>query len=239
MMKKVLFRLLLAALLISSCGTAGQVGARPGAMMAGAAIGGNVGGAIGGIVGSNSGRWNGGWRGSSIGSLVGTIAGAAIGGAASAAVAQKQQEAYEQQMNNQQRMEYSYNQNQSYVNEIPAYNPLNNLIIENLRFIDDNRNKIINPDESSKIIFEIYNDGENAVYDIIPEVQDLSNNKAISISPSVMIEKIEPGQGFRYTATLYAGKKLKDSTITIRVMITNQVGEVGDWQEFSLQAQKN
>ena len=128
-------------------------------------------------------------------------------------------------------VEEDYYQNQY----ITTPNVLDELHIENIRFIDDNRNRVINPNESCKIVFDIYNDGDETAYNIIPVVQDLSDLKAISISPSVMIERILPGAGYRYTATLYADKKLKSGRVSLRVAITNENGVMGDWQEFSLQ----
>ena len=231
-MRKLFIFLLLPALMLGGCGTTNTgMGVNPGAVMAGASLGGNLGGAIGGIVGSNNGGWNGGWRGSAIGAIVGTIAGAAIGSAVSSSVARQQQE----QMNRQpQDVDDGYNQSQY----VTMSNVLDVLHIENIRFIDDNRNRVINPNESCKIVFDIYNDGNETAYNIIPVVQDLSDLKAISISPSVMIERILPGAGYRYTATLYADKKLKSGMVNIRVAVTNEHGVMGDWQEFTLQAVK-
>lgn len=229
-MRKLMFVLLIPALMFTSCATSNGGGVNPGAMVAGASIGGNLGSAIGGIVGSNSNRWNGGWRGSAIGSIVGTVAGAAIGGAVSAAASQQRQAAVQQS-------------SQSNVYSAPARgqmaNPLDGLQIENIRFIDDSRSQIINPNETCKIIFDIYNTGNSTAYNIIPEVQNLSETRGITISPSVMIEAISPGEGFRYTATLYASNKLKTGTLTIKLLLVDDSGYVGDWQEFTLQTQKN
>ena len=199
-------------------------------MKACAAVGGYEGRAIGGIVGSNNAGWHGGWRGSAIGSLVGTIAGAAIGGAISSEARRQQEQAMQQP----QYVDNYY--------DAGAYNSsssaINQLLIENIRFIDANRNRTINPNESSKIIFDIYNDGDETVYNVVPVVQDMSDSKAISISPSAMIERILPGTGYRYTATLFADKKLKSGTITIRVAVTSENGIMGDWQEFTLDCVK-
>lgn len=229
-MRKLMFILLISAMVLSGCATSNGGGVSPGAMYAGASIGGNLGSAIGGIVGSNSNRWDGGWRGSAIGSIVGTVAGAAIGGAVSAAVSQKRQAAMQQQsQSNAYLIQSSSNET----------NPLNGLQIDNIRFIDDSRNQVINPNETCKIVFDIYNNGDNTVYNIIPEVQNVLNRKGISISPSVMIEAIFPGEGFRYTATLYASNKLKTGTLEIKIMLVDERGFTGDWQEFTLQTQKN
>ncbi len=232
-MKKILLSVCIVGLLLSGCASMNSGGGpSAGAMLAGASVGGNVGGAIGGIVGSNSNRWNGGWRGSAIGSLVGTVAGAAIGGVVSSEVRKQQQKEAAQQQIQYEDNGY-YNQG-TYNNSYTSSGAINPLQIENIPFVDANRNRTINPNESSKIIFDIYNDGSEAVYNIVPVVQDLSKSKAITISPSTMIECIQPGAGFRYTATLNAGKKLKPGEITIRVALTSESGVMGDWQEFVL-----
>ena len=62
--------------------------------------------------------------------------------------------------------------------------------------------------------------------------------KNIYISPSVMIEKIAPGEGIRYTATVYGGEKLKNGEVVLRVTVAAGDYSECDWQEFSLPTQK-
>ena len=45
------------------------------------------------------------------------------------------------------------------------------LKLRKIRFIDDNRNHAIDGGESSKIIFEIMNEGKKPVYDVVPVVE--------------------------------------------------------------------
>lgn len=204
------------ALLLSGCAS-GRMSGNPGAVMAGASIGGTVGSAIGGIIGENHG-WRGGRRGSAIGTIVGTIAGAAIGNAAS--TPRQQQEGYVPQPQPQRSA------------------PVSDLRIRNLRFIDDNRNHVIDSDENSKVIFEIVNEGRSTVYNVVPIVEETTGMKNIYISPSVMIEQINPGEGIRYTATIYAGKKLKNGEAVLRVAVADEGNEAADWQEFTLPTQR-
>lgn len=195
--------------------------------MGGAAIGSNVGGAIGGLVGDSRHGWRGSYRGSAIGSIIGTLAGAAIGGALTAP--QNREE----------------DRPQDYPPERPAdpvyttpYEPssaLSALHIRNLRFIDDSRDHVLNAGESSKIIFEIMNEGSETAYNVIPSVTEISGAKQVHISPSILVEQILPGNGVKYTATVSVGKRVKNGTATFRVAVTDTRGQTYDRQEFTLE----
>lgn len=195
--------------------------------MGGAAIGSNVGGAIGGLVGDSRHGWRGGYRGSAIGSIIGTLAGAAIGGALTAPKNREE------------------DRPQDYPPERPAdpvytvpYEPssaLSALHIRNLRFIDDSRDHVLNAGESSKIIFEIMNEGSETAYNVIPSVTEISGAKQVHISPSILVEQILPGNGVKYTATVSVGKRVKNGTATFRVAVTDTRGQTYDRQEFTLE----
>lgn len=170
----------------------GRMSGNPGAVMAGASIGGSVGSAIGGLIGENNHGWRGGYRGSAIGTIVGTVAGAAIGNAVSTP-RQKEDEYVE------------VIERKKSVPQRPV--AVTNLKIRNIRFIDDNRNHVIDAGENSKVIFEIVNEGRTPVYDVVPAVEEVTGMKHIFISPSVLVEQIAPGEGIRYTATVSAGRE--------------------------------
>ena len=87
-------------------------------------------------------------------------------------------------------------------------------------------------------VFEIMNEGQNPVYDVVPIVETVGKVKHIGISPTVMIEEILPGEGIRYTATVYAGSKLKDGEVTFRVAVSDENGVICDSQEFTLPTQR-
>ena len=230
-MNKQLTVILLSALILSGCAS-GRMG-HPGAIVAGASIGGSLGGSIGGLVGEHNRGWRGGYRGSAIGNIVGTIAGAAIG---SALTAPKQEPIEEYAYVPEIRERYSQSNSKS--GRVRPSQPMAQLKLRKVRFIDDNRNHAIDAGESSKIIFEIMNEGQEPVYDVVPIVETVGKVKHIGISPSVMVEEILPGEGIRYTATIYAGSKLKDGEITFRVAISNENGVICDSQEFTLPARR-
>ena len=207
-MRKQLTVILLSALMLSGCAS-GRMG-NPGAIVGGAAIGGSLGSSIGGLIGDNNRGWRGGYRGSAIGNIVGTIAGAAIGNALTAPKPDPIEE-------------YAYvpevRQGQSHSKFKPrtqTQQQLTQLKLRKIRFIDDNRNHAI----------------------VVPIVETVGKVKHIGISPTVMIEEILPGEGIRYTATVYAGSKLKDGEVTFRVAVSDENGVICDSQEFTLPTQR-
>ena len=113
-----------------------------------------------------------------------------------------------------------------------------NLEIRNIRFIDDNRDHVITSGESSKVIFEIMNEGDRTVYNVVPIVTETTGMKRIYISPSVMVEQIAPHNGVKYTANISAGERIKTGNITIRVAVANGNGQQYDRQEFSLPTER-
>lgn len=229
-MKKQVTVILLSALILSGCAS-GRMG-NPGAIVGGAAIGGSLGSSIGGLIGENNRGWRGGYRGSAIGNIVGTIAGAAIGNALTA----PKQDPIE---------DYAYvpevreGRAHSQYRKRPRYEqPMAQLKLRKIRFIDDNRNHAIDGGESSKIIFEIMNEGKQPIYDVVPIVETVGKVKHIGISPTVMIEEILPGEGIRYTASIYAGTKMKDGEVTFRVAVSDENGVICDSREFTLPTQR-
>lgn len=227
-MKKQLTVFLLSVLLLSGCAS-GRMG-NPGAIVAGASIGGSLGGSIGGLIGDNNRGWRGGYRGSAIGNIVGTIAGAAIGSALTA----PRQEPIEDDAYVPEVREVRV---QKYKKQL-VQQPVSQLKLRRIRFIDDNRSHVIDAGENSKIIFEIMNEGRKPVYNVVPVVETVGKVKHIGISPSVMVEEILPGEGIRYTASIHAGDRLKDGEVTFRVAVADENGVICDSQEFTLPTQR-
>ena len=227
-MKKQLTVFLLSVLLLSGCAS-GRMG-NPGAIVAGASIGGSLGGSIGGLIGDNNRGWRGGYRGSAIGNIVGTIAGAAIGSALTAPRQEPiEDDAYVPEVREVRVQKYK---------KQPVQQPVSQLKLRRIRFIDDNRSHVIDAGENSKIIFEIMNEDRKPVYNVVPVVETVGKVKHIGISPSVMVEEILPGEGIRYTASIHAGNRLKDGEVTFRVAVADENGVICDSQEFTLPTQR-
>lgn len=232
-MKKAVFICLSIVILLGGCSPYGMQG-NPAAMQAGAAIG----GVLGAIVGDRTGGYN----GSQFGALIGTVAGAAVGNA----VTTPREDTYvvdeyyvKSRPSAPRRRNYEedgrYNESSSYYEDAP---PASGLQIMNLRFIDDNRNHVIDAGEESKLVFDIVNNGDVPAYNITPVVEEAGGMKHLLISPSAQIAYMPVGNQIRYTATILGGKKLKAGQADFRVYATESTGAMTEIHEFSLPTQK-
>jgi len=110
--------------------------------------------------------------------------------------------------------------------------------IANARFVDENRDNSINRGEMCKMIFEIYNRGNQTIYDVQPIVVEASNNKHLAISPSIHVERIEPGRGIRYTALVKADNRLRNGRAKICISVMHGGKTISKVSEFSLITRK-
>lgn len=113
-----------------------------------------------------------------------------------------------------------------------SYSP--NLEIVNARFVDSNEDNTLNRNETCKLIFEVMNRGNNPVYDIVPTVVETTGNKNIYISPSIHIERLDPGKGVRYTAMVKAGSRLKDGNARFCVSVIHGGEAISKVNEFNI-----
>ena len=205
---------------MAACSPYGMQG-NPAAVQAGAAIG----GVLGAIVGDRAGGYN----GSQFGALLGTVTGAAVGNA----VTTPRKETYQED-------EYAVETvpSSSRYDQAPAYEPASGLRITNLRFIDDNRDHVIDAEEDSKLVFDLVNEGEVPAYNVTPVVEEVSGMKHLLISPSAQISYMPAGNQIRYTATIRGGRKLKAGQATFRVFATESNGAVTEAHEFNLPTRK-
>lgn len=93
------------------------------------------------------------------------------------------------------------------------------LDIRNVVFTDTSADNVLHGGEYGKVVFEIYNNTDAAVYNFEPSVVEADGNKRIYISPSVRVERIDPGQGLRYTATVKADSRVKTGQIRLLVSV--------------------
>ena len=204
-MKKVFLLSLCSIYLLSSCGTYTSD-----TIWAGGSLGSVLGSAIGGIAG--------GPRGADIGTIVGMVGGAVVGASVSQKKECESQEEYDT---------YGHAvtaQSDSDLSGLDASNSgddrlydceSTSLEIRNAHFIDANQNNAIDRNEVCKLVFEIYNIGNEPIMNVMPMVVDLSSNPHIHISPSVYVEKISPGYGIRYTAIVKSDKRLRDGMLKL------------------------
>lgn len=113
-----------------------------------------------------------------------------------------------------------------------------NLEIVNARFVDSNQDNAINSNEICKIIFEIANRGSQPVYDVVPMVVETTGNKHIFISPSIHVEKIDPGKRIRYTAMVKSDSRLKPGHAKFCVSVIQGGKTISKVNEFNIPTSK-
>lgn len=220
-MKKTLLSLLAAALLLSSCTSYDSWNRTTTGMSLGAMFGSTVGGLIGG------------YRGSDAGMLIGGAVGAAAGAASASAAESKRNNSYNdvdytatRRCNSRSNSRYNNRSSRGYNDEAVEYgqfseydytseSPASQLEVSNIIFADANGNHVLEPRERAYVTFEIYNRGNNTVYNVAPIV--VCNEKRIKISPTAIIGDILPGQGLRYKAALVAKRNLRTRNVTFTI----------------------
>lgn len=113
-----------------------------------------------------------------------------------------------------------------------TYNP--NIEIRNARFIDDSQDGRLSRGELAKIIFEVYNRGQQTVYDLQPTVVETTGNRHIFISPNMHVEKLLPGKGIRYTAVIKADNRLKNGAAKFCVSVVMGNKTISKVSEFNI-----
>ncbi len=161
-----------------------------------------MGGSLGGLFGSSIGGVMEGPRGADAGRALGMIIGGAAGAAITAPKHAKEDTA----------SPYYDNKSSARMPSLESAvvpEGYDHLQIENLRYVDQNDNHKIDAAERARLIFEIHNTGNVALYDVAPVVE-CSMPKRILISPTAIIASIQPGKSVRYTVELYGKKSLRD-----------------------------
>lgn len=203
---KVNYRIFLIALLgLSSCESSRQFEGT----VAGSMVGGMFGSSIGGL--------KGGWRGSDAGTALGMLIGGAVGNVATAPRAGSEakrntagDDTYQDDGETYRPSGYG----------ATAGTPLDQVVIEDLRFIDSNRNRRLDADERGKFIFHIYNRGSETVYNVAPCITS-EQGKRIILSPSAIVSSLAPGKGVRYTADVYATRRVRSGETVFRIDLTD------------------
>lgn len=203
--------------------------------LAGTLIGAHVGGVLGSaILGSRHD-----YAGAVLGDVVGTVAGAAIGNALTAPrepASSPHVESYpssESQQNEtivvQRRPSYRYEQVRRNTQEA-----MSGLKVQNLRFIDANHNRTIEPQEDCQLLFDICNEGKEALDDIAPCVYVADEDTHITINQPEVIQHIEPGERVHCIISFRADDKLRTGMVTFCIEVINPDGLAMPCREFDL-----
>lgn len=124
---------------------------------------------------------------------------------------------------------------------MPGYSIEYNSLIEvrNATFVDSNGDGVLHAGETCKVTFEIMNRSAVTLYDVQPTVVETTGNKHVHISPGLRVESIDPYRGVRYTATVFADKRLKDGQIVLKVAVVQGNKEVtSQVKEFAVKTSR-
>lgn len=249
-MKKMMVWAVGATLLLSSCSSNTGAGAYTGAQ-----FGSILGSAIGGI--------SGGPRGSDIGTIVGMAGGAVIGGAIGNAADQKARgkmdndypsnsgydsnSGFDSTNSGDDRIDfdggnaatgnYEYKQPSSPADNVYTHSAPT-VEIRNARFIDADGDDTISRGEMCKVVFEIYNNGLQPIYNVVPTVAEMTGNRHIYISQPICVEKIGAYKGVRYTAMVKADNRLKYGTIKLCCSVLQNGETISKVTEFNVETRK-
>lgn len=215
MKKTALVALAGTALLLSSCQSMNQFYG----VSTGASIGGMFGSAIGGIAD--------GPRGSDLGTLAGMAIGGIIGAAATAPKTDD---------GNYRSSDYYYEYERDDYRQNNAYSPYVDIEIGEMRFADENNNRVLDAGEHAKLIFIIRNTGRDYVYDIAPVIT-VSGTKQIYLSPTAIVKELGPGKAVRYQSEVVATQKLKNGTVDFSIGLSDG-DKLYTLRSFQLQTRK-
>lgn len=228
-MKKILVTALSACLLLSSCTTT-ESGAYTGGTF-GTILGSAIGGILGGPRGSDIGTL--------IGMAGGAAAGAAVGNSTEKRAVkehyQRVQENKAQGINPYGSSENGYvdngdnsgfdpngggddrlfdftpsGENNTLSGENNTQSEAPSVEIRNVRFVDANNDGALSRGEAAELSFEVINRSKYPLDNLQPTVIETSGNRQVAVSSSIRVERIMPGQGIRYTATVKASNRVKN-----------------------------
>lgn len=265
-MKKVFIYSICAALLLSGCGTYAGAGAYTGAQF-GSILGSAIGGITDGYRGSHVGTIIGMAGGAVVGAMVGSAADEAsrreVHDHYSEVQRRKSQSGssryddsgYNSPDNTGDDRLYDF-QSSDYTSDYSASSPRimdpssssieditsdytvnKSLVIRNPRFVDDNHDGCLKSNETSKVIFEIYNSSSETLYDIQPTVVLASRSRNIYISPNIHVERLEPGKAIRYTAMVSTGR-LRNGTATFCLSVLQGNRVMSNVAEFTVNTRR-
>lgn len=89
--------------------------------------------------------------------------------------------------------------------------------LRNVRFINEAGNLTLQRGEIAKIVVEVYNRTSDYIYGVQPQVVETTGNKHVFVSSPILVEKIAPGRGIRYTAMVKADRRIKNGEISFAV----------------------
>ncbi|MBQ7690840.1 MAG: hypothetical protein IJT30_06610 [Muribaculaceae bacterium] len=198
-MKKTLVAAVAALIMLSGCTSTSQF------------YGGATGASLGGLFGSAIGGIAGGPRGHDVGTVVGMAVGAAVGVAATTPKTRSTESRTSDYYG-------GYDQSDYWQNDYAS--PYADIQVEDIRFVDPNRNNCIEAGEHTKVSFVVRNCGSQYAYDLAPVIT-VTGTKQILLSPTAIISELSPGGAVRYQAEVVATNKLKNGTADFAISLSD------------------
>ena len=132
---------------------------------------------------------------------------------------------------------YEYKQPSSPVDNVYTYSAPT-IEIRNARFMDADGDDMISRGEMCKVVFEIYNNDLQPVYNVVPTVAEMTGNRHIYISQPICVEKIEAYKGVRYTVMVKADNRLKYGAIKLCCSVLQNGEAISKVTEFNVETKK-
>lgn len=177
-----------------------------------------TGSVVGGVLGTVVGDKVGGHLGADVGSLVGSAAGAAVG---DAIYTSKESETTEHLLD-----EYV-------IYEVePAPINVPDASIQRIRFVDANRNRCIEPGETCHLVFNVVNQTNSSIHNVIPSVRtDAGRRIALSKINSI---SLMPNQTISFDVIVEAHHKLRADEVRFEISLLTRNRETLDYRDFTI-----
>lgn len=201
---------ILASLLFTGCIT--STSQQSSGTVVGMQLGTVLGRAVGGTVSGNyeSRLW-----GTAIGALTGAAVGNVINAPKTATSSPKAVSSASKKKNPERR------------NDVKAAVPMaadgNSLKVGNISFITETGDKTFASGEYAKLTFDVVNAGSDAIGEVQPMLQ--CSSSVIEFSEMTPIENLQPGEGVRYSVSLYANGQIKGKKNFINVYMSQDGGD--------------
>lgn len=217
--------LILLLLVITSCVT--QTSQQTAGTMVGLQIGTIVGGAVGGVSSHSS-------DGHFLGTAIGAITGAALGNAINRP---QRQETLSETPEEVSSKELKREENRKNIENIISESSRTiNVIVDNVNLNKLSGNRRLLAGEYAHLSFDIYNRGNKSV-NVYPLIT--SNCDNIEFSEMVAVEALLPGEGVRYTVTVYGNKLLKEGSADIIISLAVDGDEYNIMHKLKILTEKN
>lgn len=124
-----------------------------------------------------------------------------------------------------------------HIEGLPDSRPL--LEVRSVKYVDNDGDMTLRRGEIARIVVEVYNNSSDFIYGVQPVVAETTGNKHIQVSSSILVEKMAPGKGIRYTAMVRADKRLKDGVAKFLIYAKESAGQrTSSKKEISVDTRK-